>query len=124
MQNVDGVTSAKVTLKEGRASVTLRPGNKVRLSELQRLIERNGFTPRGAAVVAEAEVSRSPAGEAQIKVSGSNETFTVAPSTTDQVKTELKKQTGRKIVVEGVIAAPQENPGGAMEVKDVRPAGK
>ncbi len=124
LQKINGVTSVKVTLKEGRATLSLKPGNKVTLLELRRAVERNGFTPQGATVVADAGHILNAAGHSQIKVSGSNETFTVGPATTESVRAELKKYTGRTIVVQGVVLAPKDNPAAAMEVKDVKPAGK
>lgn len=124
LQKVDGVTAVSVTLKDGRAKLTLEPGNTVTLSELRRVIERNGFTPQSATVIAEAEEIRSAAGQSQIKVSGSNETFLVAPTTTENVRAELKKHTGKRVVVEGVVPAAKDNSSGAMELKDVKPIEK
>jgi copper chaperone CopZ len=124
LQKVDGVTSVNVTLKEGRAKVTLKQGNHVTLSELRRVIERNGFTPQSAAIVGEAEAVLNASGQSQIRITGSNETFLVAPTTTENVRAELTKQTGKRIVVEGVVAAAKDNPTGAMEVKAVKPPGR
>ena len=124
IQKIDGVTSVNVTLKAGLAKITLKPGNTVTLSDVRRVIERNGFTPRGAAVVAEAEEIRNASGQAHIKVTRSGETFLVAPATSDTIRGELKRQTGRRIVIEGVIPAPKENPTGAIELKDVKPSGR
>jgi len=122
LQKVDGVASVNVTLKEGLARVTLKPGNKVMLSELRRLIERNGFTPKGAAVVAEAEELPTAGAESQIKVTGSDETFPLAAGTSDTIRAELKKHTGKRIIIEGVIPAPKDSPKAAMEVKTVKAA--
>ena len=116
-------TAVKVTLNEGRATLTLKPGNKVTLAELRRVIERNGFTPQEATVVAEAEEIRSAAGPSQIKMSGSNEIFLVAPTTTETVRAELTKQAGQRVVLEGIVRAAKDNPTGAMELKDVKPIG-
>ena len=120
MQKVDGVASAVVTLKEGRASVTLKPGNTVTLSDLRRMIERAGFTPQAATVVADGEEIRNAAGQSQIRITGVNDTFLVAPATPEPIRTELKKQTGRKLVVQGIVAAPRNNPTGAIQLTDVK----
>lgn len=124
LEKVDGVTTVNVTLKEGRAKLTLRPGNTVTLAEIRRVIERNGFTPQAAAVLAEAEEIHNAAGQSQIKISGSNETFVVAQATTVDVRAELKKQTGKRIIVEGVVPAPKNNPTPSIEIKTVKPTGK
>jgi len=122
LQKVEGVTAVNVTLKEGRATLTLKPGNTVTLSELRRVIERNGFTPQGAAVVAEAEEIRSDARQFQVRVTGANEVFTISPTTKDAVRSDLQRYGGRKVVIEGVVP-PQKTASGTMELKSVKQAG-
>lgn len=124
MQKVDGVDTVVVTLKEGHARLTLKPGNKVTLNELRKLIERNGFTPRGATVTAEAEEVTSANGATQIRVTAANETFPIASATSDAARAELKQQAGKSFIVEGVIPAAKDNPTGAVEIKAVKPIAK
>lgn len=124
LQKMDGVSAVTVTLKDGLAKLTLKPGNKVTLSEIRRVVERSGFTPQRASIVAEAEEIRSASGQSQIKVSHSNETFPLAQATTEQVRAALEKHGGKRIVVEGVVPAAKDNPAGAMAVTAVKPTGK
>ena len=123
LQKVNGVATATVELKQGRATLTLKPGNHVTLAELRRVIERNGFTFQGAAVVAEAEVVPRDAGGSEIKITGTNETFPVSRTTNEAASAELKKYAGKKVFVDAVIPSPKLNPSGAMEIKHVKPLG-
>ena len=90
LRKIDGVTEVKVTLKEGRAKVTLQPGNTVTLAALRRAVERNGFTPKEARVTMEAEVIQDGARGLTVRVTGTSETFAVGPATAETVKVELR----------------------------------
>ena len=122
LQKIDGINTVKVTLNDGKATLTLKPLNKVTLAQVRSVIEKNGFTPKAAAVVAETEVIAGPGGEPQLRVSGTNETFPVASVTAESVRTELKKQVGKRVVVQGIVPPLKENPAGPMDVKDVKPS--
>ena len=114
-----------VTLKEGQARLTLKPGNKVTLAELRKVVERNGFTPRGAAVIAASEeVMPANGATPHIRVTAANETFPVSPTTSGAVRAELKTLAGKPFMVEGVIPAAKDNPTGAIEIKAVKPIGE
>jgi hypothetical protein len=122
LQKLEGVTTVNVMLKEGRATVSLKPGNHVTVSELRRVVERNGFTPQEAAVVAEAEVIQREADRSEIKVTGTNEVFPLSHATKDEARAALKKYAGKKVVIEALIPPPKANPSGAIELKTVKPA--
>lgn len=117
LEKIDGVASVTVTLNKGEARVTLKPGNKVTLADVRKVIEKNGFTPRAAAVIAEAE---SVTGQEAIRVTGTNETLPIAVKTSEKVRSELKTQSGRPFIVEGVVAAPKDDPAGSIEIKDLK----
>lgn len=121
LQKIDGVDTVKVTLNDGKASVTLKPLNKVTLAQVRSVIEKNGFTPKAAAVVAETEVIAGPGDQPQLRVSGTNETFPVASGTSDAVRADLKKQIGHRVLVQGTVPPLKENPAGPMDVKAVKP---
>lgn len=122
LEKLDGVRSVAVTLNDGKARLVLTPGNTVTLDQVRRLVERNGFTPKGATVVAEADVIAGPGGEPQLRVSGTNETFPLATVTTEAVRAELKKQLGKRVVIQGIVPPFKENAAGPIEVKDVKPS--
>lgn len=50
LQKMEGIDSAKVSLDKGKAYITLNPFNTLTLSEIQKEITDNGFSPRDAAV--------------------------------------------------------------------------
>lgn len=121
LQKIEGVESVSVALNEGKARLALKRGNNVTLDQVRRLVERNGFTPKAAAVVAEADVVAGPAGQPQLRVSGTNETFPVATTTGEGLRNELRKQLGKRLIVEGVVPSIKENQAAPMEVKEVTP---
>ena len=120
LEKIDGVASVTVTLNDGRARLTLKPGNKVTLAEVRKVIEKNGFTPRAAAIVAEAEAVAGNDGTA-IRVTGTNETFPIAGKTVDKVRSDLKTRSGTPFIVEGIVAAPKDDPRGSIEVRELTP---
>jgi len=124
LQKIEGVEAVSVLLNKGLAHVTLKPGNKVTLAELRRVIERNAFTPQAASIVAEADAIAASNGQLQIRVTGTNETFPVVAATPASVMTELTKQAGKRLIVEAVVPASKENPAGAMELKTIKPSAR
>ena len=124
LQKIDGIDTVKVTLNDGKATVTLKPLNTVTLAHVRSVIEKNGFTPKAATVVAETDVIAGPGGQPQLRVSGTNETFPVSSATTDAVRTDLRKQVGTRVLVQGIVPPLKENPAGPMDVKDVKPVAR
>ena len=122
LQKIDGVDTVKVTLNDGKATVTFKPLNKVTLAQMRAVIEKNGFTPKAAAISATADVVADPGGQPQLRLSGTNETFPVSSGTGEAVRTDLKKQAGKRVLIQGVVPPLKENPGGAIDVKEVKPA--
>ena len=124
LQKIDGIETVKVTLNDGKATLTLKPRNKVTLAQLRGVIEKKGFTPKSAAVVAEADVIAGPGGQPQLRVSGTAETFPVSSGTPDALRTELAQQLGKRVLVQGIVPPLKENPAGPMDVKDVKPVSR
>lgn len=120
LEKIDGVASVTVTLNKGEALVTLKPGNTVTLAAVRKVIEKNGFTPRSAAVVVEADAVAGKDASA-IRVTGTNETLPVAAKTSDKVRSDLKTRSGKPFIVEGVVAAPKDDPTGSIEIKELKP---
>ena len=122
LQKIDGVDSVKVTLNDGKATVTFKPLNKVTLAQMRTVIEKNGFTPKAATISATADVVVGPSGQPQLRLAGTNEAFPVSSGTGEAVRTDLKRQMGKRVLVQGVIPPLKENPGGAIDVKEVKAA--
>lgn len=119
LKKIDGVQSAEVTLNTGQARIMLKPGNKVRLSDIRRAIVKNGFTPQGAQVSAEAEIQSSPGRAPQVRVSGTGEMFPIADTTPAALLAEIRRQAGQRVIVEGSVQTPKEDPTGALKVTTV-----
>lgn len=48
LSKLDGVTSVRVSLNEGKAVVTLAPDSRTTLARIREVIRHNGFTPKDA----------------------------------------------------------------------------
>lgn len=48
LRKLNGVTSVRVSLNEGRAEVTLAPDSRATLAQIREVIRHNGFTPKDA----------------------------------------------------------------------------
>lgn len=48
LRKLDGVTSVRVSLNEGKAVVTLAPDSRTTLAQIREVIRHNGFTPKDA----------------------------------------------------------------------------
>ncbi len=104
---MEGVESVQVSLNEGLAKIQLKPGNKVRLEQLRKSVADNGFTPKEASVAVLGEVI-SVNGRLQLKVTGVDEMFDLSVgSKAPNADGELKKQMGKTLLVEGVVAPPK-----------------
>ena len=106
MQKLPDVEKVEVTLKQGRAIVHLKPGNTVHLADLVQKVRDNAFNPKEAKVSVRGELL-STAGKLQFKVLGANDVYdlVLGPETSG---TELKKNVGKVLLVEGVVPAPKD----------------
>jgi hypothetical protein len=77
MQKIEGVQTARVSLKEGLTILDLKPDNRVRLSRLREVIKNNGFVSRDAVIVGSGTVI-SNAGAAEFEVAGTGERLRLA----------------------------------------------
>jgi hypothetical protein len=50
LSRVEGVQSVRVSLEKAAAEIALRPGNRVTLPQLRRILRNNGFVPQEAHV--------------------------------------------------------------------------
>lgn len=103
IKKVEGVESVKVSLNEGRAWIRLKPGNSIRLEQIWKAVNEQGFTPREARIIAVGDLTSSN-GKLIFKVSGINEVYEVVPTP----HVDLKKQLGTNLLVAGLIAAPTD----------------
>lgn len=104
-----------VSLNKGLVSIKLVPGNTVRLDRIRKAILNDGFTPKGADVVALGRLV-SEGGKLRFVVEGTNETFPVAPTQHQS----WEKYIGREVTAKGLLAAPVKGrEGGALQITSV-----
>lgn len=109
VKKLEGVESAKVSLNEGRATIKLKPGNSIRLEQIRKVVNEQGFTPKDAKVRAVGDLTGTD-GRLQFKVGGSNEVFPVM----ETPHADWQKHAGAKnVMIAGIIAAPptEKEPG-------------
>jgi copper chaperone CopZ len=103
LRKVSGVESVEVSLNKGLATVKLKPGNGVTVSQLWQLLHQKGYTPKTTTVSVRGELANEQ-GRFQLKVSGTNEILTLA---SDPKKpgaySELPKKLGQNVTIEGVM---------------------
>ncbi len=58
LSKLEGVTSVRVSLNEGKALVTLRPDSSTTLAQIRKVIRHNAFTPKDARVTLVGHVLR------------------------------------------------------------------
>ena len=105
MKKIVGVESVEVKLKEGRALIHLKPGNTVRLEDVEHRVRENGFHPKEAVVIARGEIV-SAGEKPQLSITGPNQMYSLAASPEQLV--ELKSVIGKAVSVEGTVPAATE----------------
>lgn len=50
VKKIDGVSEVKVSLKTGMATVKFAPSNQVKIEQVRKAVESNGFAPRAAEI--------------------------------------------------------------------------
>jgi copper chaperone CopZ len=100
LKGVNGVESVEVSLNKGLATVTLKPGNTVTMARLQNAITKNGFTTKQSKVTVIGTLAAAD-GKLTLRVSGSNESFTLLPE--GQNVGDFRQLAGKPVTVEGVV---------------------
>ena len=102
LQKFSGVEKVDVSLNKGLATVTLKPGNTVKLSEVWSTVRNNGFTPKGTKVVIRGDVVG--AANTELKVTGSNEVYRlVAEANAQKALDEVRRYVGKTVTIEGTL---------------------
>lgn len=109
MKKIDGVSDVRVSLKEGLATVKFAPSNQVKIAQVRKAVESNGFAPRAAEIRATGTLVAS--GEALLLViGGSADTLSLAdaPERAGPVA-QLKRRTpGARVTVVGRLPEPSK----------------
>jgi len=90
-----------VSLNKGLATVTLKPGNSVTMQQLQQAIIKNGFTTKQSTVTASGTLLNE-GGTLKLKVSGSNEVYTLTPEPQAR-PIDARQISGKAVTVDGVV---------------------
>lgn len=112
LMKYEGVEKVDVSLNKGLATVTLKPGNKVRLQDVWETVRKNGFTPKETSVKARAEVVAG--NPPRIRVTGSGETFGAASGG------KLTTLAGKTVIVEGKLNPTKDGKTAAMAVASIQ----
>jgi len=96
-----GVEKVDVSLNKGLATVTLQPGNTVRLKDVWETVRKNGFTPKETRVVLRGEVGGT---KPELRVSGTGEVYAlVADSKAPKSIDEVRRHAGKTVTLEGTL---------------------
>ena len=108
LQKFSGVEKVDVSLNKGLATVTLRPGNTVRLRDVwQTAIRKNGFTPKETKVVIRGEVVGGA--KPELKVTGTSEVYgLVADPNASKAIDDVRRYAGKAITIEGRLTPPKD----------------
>jgi copper chaperone CopZ len=103
LKKVAGVESVEVSLNKGLATVKLKPGNTVTISQLWELIHKNGYTPKTTLVSVRGELANLN-GAIQLKVSETKDALPlVADSKNAAAFAETSKRLGQTVIVQGAM---------------------
>lgn len=113
VEELEGVTSAEVSLNDGEVVVALEEENHVRLDRLRQMIRDQGFTPRGAEIRARGVVERrdgrllfrTPEGEVVLEVAPESEALDAA-----------EERAGEELVIRGHVG---EDAAGRIRIVEV-----
>lgn len=113
IRKLEGVGSVDVSLNQGYADVTLKPGNRVEPERIRQVVRDNGFTPKGAdARVAGKVIERG--GKPALAVTGLDLVYVLAehPDAKRRLAELEKAAMGRDVVVSGHLpeTAPEPAP--------------
>lgn len=111
-----GVDSVQLSLNEGLARILLKPGNQLRLAQLREIVANSGFTPREARVTVIGQVVLND-GETLLRVAKTGEMFDLSiASKASKTEDELKKEAGKNLLIEGILAPVKQEKMQVLEV--------
>lgn len=106
---MDGVRDVNVSLKEGLATISFAPSNRVRIAQIWKAIRENGFTPRAAEIRA-AGVLSARGDTLVLSVIGSEDSLVLeeAQGATMQLAQLRVLGTGSRVVIIGQLPEPAD----------------
>jgi copper chaperone CopZ len=105
MTGIQGVNTVDVDLNTGLVNVALTPGNTAGMGLFQAAIKKNGFTYKGATVVARGTLT-GPANAPVFEVTGTNDHYALTPAAQSLDLTTLL---GKTVEVDGLLSQAKKN---------------
>ena len=105
-EKIDGVSSVKVSLNEGTATLMFRPTHRVTVERIREMIRSNGFAPKEAEVRVAGEVTVR--GDSLLLIiPETSETFVLqdAPDATGRSAELRRRPLGGRTIVSGQVPA-------------------
>ena len=95
---INGVDDVNVSLKQGLATVTMKPGNAATLKQLHDAVAKNGFTMKQTQVTVAGQLVND-GGKLRLKVSGTSDQLEIIPDG----KVDLTSFIGKTVEVAGTM---------------------
>ena len=97
MKGIQGVDKVDVDLNTGLVSIQLAPGNSAGMEQFNRAVEKNGFTHKGAKIVARGTITGT-ASAPVLQVTGTNDKYALVGSGRD-----MASLMGKSVNVSGTL---------------------
>ena len=97
MKGIQGVNKVDVDLNTGLVAIQLAPGNSAAMRQFNEAVEKNGFTHKGAKVVAKGRVTGSPAAPV-LEVTGTTDRYALAGNSAN-----IASLIGKAVSVSGTL---------------------
>lgn len=105
MKGIPGVNTVNVDLNTGLVTVTLAPGNTAGMRLFQDAIKKNGFTYKGATVVARGTLT-GPANAPVLAVTGTSDRYALKPG---PQSSDLTALIGKTVEIDGLLSQAKKN---------------
>jgi copper chaperone CopZ len=103
LKKIAGVDSVDVSLNKGLATVRLKPGNGVTVTQLWETIHSQGYTPKATTVSVRGQLIGATTA-LQLRVSGSGELITLSPDPKQPgIYKDGRAHAGQEVSVRGVM---------------------
>ena len=99
MKSINGISGVDVDLNRGLVSITMAPGSKATMRQLNEATEKNGFAHQEASVLVQGVLSGS-ANAPMLQVSGTNDHYALIPLAAG---IDLSGMLGKTVLVQGIL---------------------
>ena len=109
INKLPGVESVNVSLNQARATVKLKPANTLSVGDFWQLLRDKGYTPKSTTVSVRGDLEELKPGSLQLKVSETNDVFTLAPDPKNGIAwSTATAKVGQRAIVRGEMV-PRKN---------------